>query len=94
MNQTNNTVEGHLIIKDKLDNFGEFKLQEMVKGTISDKSIELKGTSYVIIDAPRKSIDYKLDNWNGKIENENTIIGTSMDQLGINGNFALTRIID
>jgi len=84
-------LKGHMIITDKPDDEPEFVIKESVAGFINKDKISLSGTDIKIIKGRLKKSEYVLDEWKGKIINNNKIIGSSRDNDDTHGEFNMIR---
>lgn len=87
--QTGNSVRGVFIITDRTNAGEEFIIKESVSGMIRAGLVRFEGKSYQLVKGTIQG--YSLDTWDGRITDEGTIEGTSVDADSVSGNFTMRR---
>lgn len=93
LKQEGNNLSGRIIFTDKLEGENAYMLQEFLEGTLEEHKVKLDAKEYDIIHSEYE-ISYELDCWFGILVDDNTIIGVSKDDQGIEGKFTFTREIN
>lgn len=89
LNQDGNRLWGEIEMTETLKGEPPLHIIQKLAGIILDKKVVLKGTQYKILNGGNDKSEYSLDNWEGNINSEGKIIGSSIDQQGICGIFVM-----
>ncbi len=89
--QEDNKLWGEIEMTENIKGQSPLHLIQKLAGIVLDKKIVLKGTSYKILNGGDFRTEYSLDNWEGNINSEGKIIGSSIDQEGTCGIFVMER---
>lgn len=87
--QEGNKLWGEIEMTENIKGHSPLHLTQKLAGIVIDKKIVLKGTSYKILNGGDNRTEYSLDNWEGNINSEGKIIGSSIDQEGTCGIFVM-----
>ena len=91
INQDEDQISGKLNLTEKLFDESPIQLEQTFEGLIMGKKVIFKGKAFRLINGP-DDCEYALDSWEGTINSEGNIIGSSIDQHGICGVFTMERI--
>jgi hypothetical protein len=83
-------LSGYMIITDTPRRGSPLMIQETVAGDVEDDNIHLMGTGVQVLKG--RVANYQLDEWQGVIENDDRITGTSSDASGTSGKFVMRRV--
>ena len=89
LTQEDNRIWGEIEMTENIKGEAPLHLIQKLSGIILDRKIVLKGTGYKILNGGDYKSEYSLDNWEGNINSEGKIIGSSIDQEGICGIFVM-----
>jgi hypothetical protein len=82
-------IKGKVVISDIMDGGIRFKVEENVIGKVKGSHITLKGVDYKILEG--QVAKYSLDKWIGEFRDENTVVGTSLDENLVAGRFTFVK---
>ncbi|MCG8475156.1 MAG: hypothetical protein MI784_06755 [Cytophagales bacterium] len=92
LEQEGKVLKGTLVMNEYIKEDKPFTIEEELTGKYKKDKIFLKGVSYKILNSV-SPIEYELDHWEGRITNENLIIGSSYDGQKVACSFTLERIL-
>ncbi len=89
--QSGDSLKGSVNSEHNYDDGSQLIVQQAIAGAINGSSVWIWGTKIRSLISTSNDIEYYLDEWNGFIENERTIVGDVKDELGPLGQFYLRR---
>lgn len=93
LEQDGDKLKGRLIFTDRPEDGTSYMIQEFLSGTLDDMKVRLEANEFDIIHSDQ-DIDYELDSWFGIMIDSNMIVGVSVDDQGVEGNFIFERIVE
>ncbi|MDR2413894.1 MAG: hypothetical protein LBD64_02780 [Odoribacteraceae bacterium] len=90
LQQAGARLSGKIILSDRPREGDSCMIQEELSGKIEGKKIKLKAITFDVIHS-EQPLEYALDEWFGILVDEQTIIGTSVDARGVEGNFVFKK---
>lgn len=91
IHQDDDKISGKLELTEKLMDESPIQLEQTIEGLIMGKKVIFKGQEFRLVNGPDEC-EYALDSWEGTINSEGQIIGSSIDQHGICGVFTMKRV--
>lgn len=91
LHQEDNRLWGEIEMTENIKGQSPLHLIQNLAGIVFERKIVLKGVSYKILNGGDHRTEYSLDNWEGNINSEGKIIGSSIDQQGICGIFVMEK---
>lgn len=89
--QEGNRLWGEILMTENIKGKSPLHLVQNLAGIVFERKIVLKGVSYNILNGGDDKTEYSLDNWEGSINSEGKIIGSSIDHQGVCGIFVMER---
>lgn len=90
IHQDDDKFIGKLELTEKLLDEPPIHLEQTIEGLVMGRKVIFKGKDFKLINGPDEC-EYALDSWEGTINSEGKIIGSSIDQHGICGVFTMER---
>lgn len=91
--QEGKKLSGKIIFLENIEEDDTFMIQEKLEGDIMVNRIRLKAIEYDVIHSDFE-LSYELDFWDGRLINETTIEGDSIDMQGVIGSFKFEKVVD
>lgn len=91
LSQELDTIWGSIELTETLHGEAPIQLIQKIEGLILEDKIILKGTSCKITNGGDSETEYSLDTWEGTLNSDGIIIGSSIDQQGVCGIFTMNR---
>jgi hypothetical protein len=90
LSQEGEQLSGKIIFTDHPDDGEASMIQEIVAGTLDQRKVRIDALEFDVIHSEH-ALNYELDRWFGVWVDEDTIIGMSVDEQGVEGHFVLKR---
>jgi hypothetical protein len=90
--QSGDSLKGSVNSEHYYDDGSQILVQQAIAGAINGSTVWIWGTKIRSITSTSDDTDYRLDEWNGFIENDETIVGDVKDELGPLGQFYMRRL--
>lgn len=91
LSQENNNIWGTFELTETLTGKAPIHVVQKVEGIVIEGRIIIKGTSIKVTNGGDDNTEYSLDTWEGTLNSDGKIIGSSIDQEGICGVFTMSR---
>ncbi len=92
LTQEDNKLWGIFELTETLRGHAPIYVIQKVEGIVMEGKIIIKGTSIDLINGGDENTEYSPDTWEGTLNSDGNIIGSSIDQEGICGVFTMCRV--
>jgi len=83
-------ITGLITYTEAINDEEPFNVEQEISGTFSDNKLNIQGISIKLIGVDSEFV-YNLDTWEGTMNKDNNIIGSSYDNEGCFGVFTLKK---
>lgn len=90
--QDEDRISGKLELKEQLHDEEPIDVVLNFEGLIMGNKIIFKGNDFRLVNGP-DDCEYALDSWEGILNSEGKIVGSSIDQEGICGVFLMEKVM-
>ncbi len=88
-----NTLSGEIFLLENEKGEAPFYIKQTVEGIVIENKVILKGKKFEILNG-EKNAEYFLDSWEGQVNSEGDIIGSTIDLNGECGVFIMKKLND
>lgn len=91
LNFEENKISGFLTYSEQISGDATYMIKQKVSGNFDGLNIKIEGLHVETLPI-EESDSYSFDTWEGYLENPKRIVGNSIDESGIEGNFIFEKL--